>query len=299
MKRLKRILCLGLFSLVALSSMFASGCKDEPIKNELNVSFDFEFNTTIPDGENKDVKVVILSGQSNATGVAYPEILQTKVSEQKYSEYLNGYDNVWINYNTENGSRNSKGFVKTNVEADNWFGPEIGLAETLSQTDDTYFILKYSYSGSDLYNHWEKENEGLYKALISFVNSSLDFLRENNYNPTIKALCWMQGESDSSKSHAKDYYNNLKRFVKNIREDLGDMRFIDAGISDATLWKEYKKINEAKERFSKESDNNYYFSTIDNGIVAKEEPYDQIDYAHYDSLSTIKLGQMFAEYVLL
>ncbi len=299
MKKLKKILCMCLLGAIVASTALTTSCKEKTEPNELGVAFDFELNTTIPDGGNKNVKVVILSGQSNATGVAYPDILKTKVSNEKYNEYLNGYDNVWINYNTENGSRYSKGFVKTNVEADDYFGPEIGLAETLSQTNETYFIIKYSYGGSNLYSHWNKENKCLYKALINFVNSSMDFLRENNYNPTIEALCWMQGESDSSKSHAKDYYKNLKEFVSNIREDLGDMRFIDAGISDASFWKEYQTINEAKERFASDSENNYYFSTIDNGIVAREEPYDQIDYAHYDSLSTIKLGQMFGQYVLL
>lgn len=300
MKKLKSVFCCSMLLLLSISSIFMTGCdKDETIINELNVSFDFELNTTIPNGGGQNVKVIILSGQSNATGVSHVEILKDKISNEKYNEYLNGYDNVYINYNTENGRKQSNGFVKTNVEADVWFGPEIGLAETLSQTDDTYFIIKYSYGGSNLYSQWEKENQGLYKALITFVNNSMEFLRNNDYNPSIEAFLWMQGESDSSKSHAKQYYNNLSEFVKNIREDLGNMKFIDAGISDSKYWKEYQTINNAKKKFSEESENNYYFDTIEEGLHINEEPYDEIDYCHYDSLSTIKLGQLFGQYVLL
>lgn len=96
----------------------------------------------------------------------------------------------------------------------------------------------------------EKENQWLYKALITFVNNSMEFLRNNDYNPSIEAFLWMQGESDSSKSHAKQYYNNLSEYVKNIREDLVNMEFIDAGISDSKHWKEYQTRNNAKKKFS-------------------------------------------------
>lgn len=298
MKRLNKFICVMLFAGLCIGTACLSGCKDEVVKNELNITFDFELNKPVPNGNGKDVKVVILAGQSNATGIAHTEILEDKVSPEKYNEYVNGYDNVYINYNMENGRVKSDGFVKTNVESDVWFGPEIGLAEALSKSDDTYFIVKYSYGGTTLSEHWNKDNECLYKGLVAYVDASIEFLRNNSYNPKIEALLWMQGESDATESRARNYYKNTKKFVASIREEYGNIKFIDAGISDSPYWEEYKKINKAKERFGKQSDNNYYIDTIASGLTYNLEPYDSPDLGHYDSLSQIALGQLFGKYVL-
>lgn len=292
---MKKITKIALSLLLLMCCGFMAGCA-----KKIDVSLNFEFTTSIPDGAQKNVKVVILAGQSNATGFAHTSILKDKLPSDKYEEFVNGYDNVYINYNTENGARTSNGFVRTSVEAEQYFGPEIGLAEGLSKSDDTYIILKYSYSGTRLYAHWNKGNNCLYEGLIAFVNASIQFLKDNNYNPEIKAFLWMQGEGDSTKkSSAKKYYDNTKNFVNNLRNDLGDFRFVDAGINNSEEWKEYKTINQAKENFSKTSNNNHYFDTISQGIVSNEEPYGNVDTAHYDSLSMIKLGQLFAHHTLL
>lgn len=297
MKRLSKHICIVLLAVVVVCVACVAGCKEDTVKNELKLTFDFELNTTVPNGNGKTAKVIILAGQSNATGVAHTEILKDKISEEKYEEYINGYDNVYINYNMENGRVKSDGFVRTNVESDEWFGPEIGLAEALSKKDDTYFIIKYSYGGSNLYSQWKKENECLYKGLVTYVDESIEFLRNNGYNPQIEALLWMQGESDATAIHARRYYKNTKKFVSNIRDEYGDIKFIDAGISDSQYWKEYKRINDAKQKFSALSDNNYYIDTIASGLTYDLEPYGEADLAHYDSLSQIELGHLFAEYL--
>lgn len=283
--------------LMILCGVMLLGCSNKNI-NTLNLDFNFTINDNLDDGNGENVKVILLAGQSNATGVAYHSILKEKVSEDQYNQYCNGQSNVYINYNTENGINKSDGFVHTNVESYVIYGPEIGLSERLCEEKEKYFIIKYSYGGSNLYEHWKKENECLYKGLITFTNQSIQYLKDKNYNPTIIAMCWMQGESDAFGQTSKKYYNNTKKFVGEIREEFGNIRWIDAGISDSPYWEKYKTINDGKIKFSKLSDNNYYIDTIKEGLTYNQEPIDEPDLAHYDSLSQIKLGHLFAEKIL-
>lgn len=293
MKKVLSTIFLFAFTFIALF-----GCSAKPKINSLNLSFDFVINDTLEDGNNKDVKVVILAGQSNATGVAHTEILKEKVSEEKYNEYVTGQKNVYINYNTENGLNKSDGFVHTNVESYYAFGPEIGLSESLGQEQDEYFIIKYSYGGSNLYEHWKKENQCLYKGLVEFTNKSIEYLESKNYNPHIVAMCWMQGESDAFGETSKKYFENTKKFVNSIRQEFGDIKWIDAGISDCQYWEKYKTINECKLKFSKLADNNYYIDTIAEKLTYNLEPQESPDLAHYDVLSQIKLGHLFAKAII-
>lgn len=283
--------------LIVMCGTMLFGCSAKKI-NPLNVDFEFTINDNLADGNGENVNVVLLAGQSNATGVAYTSILKDKVSQEKYSQYVNGQFNVYINYNTENGVNKSNGFVHINIESYPTFGPEVGLSERLGKEDEKYFIIKYSYGGSNLYEHWKKENECLYKGLVQFTNQSLKYLRDKNYIPTIVAMCWMQGESDAFGHTSKKYFNNTKIFVSQIREEFGNLKWIDAGISDSQYWEKYKTINDGKLKFSKLADNNYYIDTIKEGLTYNLEPMDNPDLAHYDTLSQLKLGNLFAEKVL-
>ena len=289
---------LSIISLFAIAFISLFGCGEKPKINSLKLNFEFVINDTLEDGNHRDVKVIILAGQSNATGVAHTEILKEKVSEEKYSEYVSGQKNVYINYNTENGLNKSEGFVHTNVESYYAFGPEIGLSESLGKEQDEYYIIKYSYGGSNLYEHWKKENQCLYKGLVKYTNQSIEYLKSKNYNPSIVAMCWMQGESDAFGETSQKYFENTKKFVNSIRQEFGDIKWIDAGISDSPYWKKYKTINDCKLRFSKLADNNYYIDTIAENLTYNLEPQASPDLAHYDTLSQIKLGHLFAKAVI-
>lgn len=298
MKNKKIIAILLGLGVLAASNTTLIGCGEKSKINSLKLNFDFVINDTLEDGNNKDVKVIILAGQSNATGVAHTEILKKKVSEEKYNEYVTGQKNVYINYNTENGLNKSEGFVHTNVESYYAFGPEIGLSESLGQEQDEYYIIKYSYGGSNLYEHWKKENKCLYKGLIKYTNQSIEYLKSKNYNPSIVAMCWMQGESDAFGETSQKYFENTKKFVNSIRQEFGNIKWIDAGISDSPFWKKYKTINDCKLKFSKLSDNNYYIDTIAENLTYNLEPQASPDLAHYDVLSQIKLGHLFSNAVI-
>ena len=307
---MRRLLSIILIILIAVSLVAVSGCTGGGARLELNT--EFKKPTTLGDGEGKRVKVILLLGQSNATGCALNSYLEKNVGTEQYSKYEDGFSGVLTNFSVDNQLNSSGGeFVKTAVGFGHrveYFGPELGIAEKLSSAypDETVVILKYTYSGSCLKTQWLDDGErgDIYKACMKFTETYMNALIESNYDAKIGAICWMQGESDAVKNVADEYYDNQKRFVSFLREDLdkyaddGKIYFIDAGIQAGNIFPMYEAVNEAKARLANESELNLYFSTIDEGLTTNLEPKEAPDLAHYDSMSELKLGHLFAEYII-
>lgn len=272
---------------------------------------DTGLSNSVPYGFGKDARVIIIAGQSNAAGCSRDDYLQKNTTPEQYEKYKNGFDNVYINYyNT--GLSESRGFVKCKTnqgDMQGFFGPELGLAEKLSELypNETIFIVKYAWSGTDLSTLWRSpSNNGevgqLYTPFIDFVKNSIEFLKLKNYNVKIEAMCWMQGESDSvDEMIALEYESNLTYFISDIRTELGDyassdgIAFVDAYIAESIFWTHYKTINAAKQAVADTSPMNTVIDTISKGLSIIEEPEPEPDLAHYDSMSEIKLGHLFAE----
>ena len=266
---------------------------------------------TLPYGFGKKATVILLAGQSNAAGCSRDEYLRQNVSEEQYAEYEAGYDNVYINY-FASATNESHAFVKCEAAQGEWggfFGPELGLAEKLNELypDQTFFIIKYAWGGTNLYEQWlspssDGETGPLYSSFVDYVNASLDYLTLKNYDIKIEAMCWMQGESDSLEEDvALAYEENLSRFVSDIRDEFSDyasddgIAFVDAYIAATIFWKHYIQLNQSKQAVADASPMNVVIDTISHGLSVIGEPLDEPDIAHYDSLSEIKLGHLFAE----
>lgn len=237
----------------------------------------------------------------------------------KESEYMKGYPDIQIAYDCwtkDVREDNSSYFYSQNKSKDNdfvkvmlgqgnsqaTFGPEIGIAERMHEKyAGKLFLIKYACGASNLKDDWAKRNSPMYNRLIEYVKSQMDNLKGKGYAPTIKAFCWMQGEGDSYPGYYDEYYDNLKEFVGNVRTDLKelsgnkDMVFIDAGINNSPQWQYYRKVNEAKEQFANDSENNFYIDTIEAGMHTDQEPFGEVDTAHYDTESQVLLGNLFAE----
>lgn len=285
------------------------------IKREREIDeISYTVDDTLPDGEGKSAKVILLGGQSNAAGCSSDEYLKMNVSEEKYAEYQNGYDNVYINY-FASSTNQSAGFVKSGAkqgEAGGFFGPELGLAETLNKLypDETFFIIKWAWGGTNLFEEWLSPSStgktGEFNVhFVKYVEASMKYLVSKNYNAKIEGMCWMQGESDSfSEETATDYELNLSNFITDIREKFDvyascdGIAFVDAYIADApTLWIHYKLVNASKQKVADSSEINVVIDTIAEGLSRTEEPAEAPDLAHYDSMSEIKLGNLFGEAV--
>ena len=270
----------------------------------------YTVNDTLPDGKGKTVRVILLGGQSNASGCSLDEYLRLNVSDEKYQEYQAGYDNVYINYLA--GANMSEAFVKCSTlqgELEGGFGPELGLAEKLNKMypDEDFVIIKCAWGGTNLYEQWLSPSSSgktgqLYKQFVKFVQTSIDYLEGKNYEVSIEAMCWMQGESDSFLTEsAAQYGEHLKNFIADIRDEFSDyasedgIAFIDAYIADNPMyWVYCDEVNAGKREVAKLADNNFVVDTIAEGLVCANEPTDTPDLAHYDSMSQILLGHLFA-----
>lgn len=306
--------------LAALLCLLLCGCsgagESDPTVDTtawLNMQTEFSMADTLPDGQGQRVKVILLIGQSNATGCSLTSYLQKGVSPEEYAEFTEGYPSVKIYFSLDDQKYSSGGaFVPTGLNCaagEGYFGPELGMAQILSKAypDETVFILKFSMSGYSLHHHWlcAGQRGSIYQAFMAFAHSSMDYLTSKNYDAKIGAICWMQGESDTTDFKASHYFDNQTALAGYLRSDLatwaedGGIYFIDAGISSSPYCEPaYPAINEAKVRFSESSPLNLYFSTIDAGLTTLYEPVENPDLGHYDALSELALGRMFGEYIV-
>ena len=306
------IILLALLLLVSLPACAPADPEADTVDpNEtywLNMDTDYPVPDGLPYGEGKEAKVVLLLGQSNATGSSITAYLQKNIPAEDFTRYEQGFDSVLINYCLDDHNATSNGqFVPVDLTCGattGFFGPEVGMAEVLSEAypDETVFILKYTMSGYSLHHHWlcAGQRGSVYEACMAFLTTRLDYLRQQGYAPRVEAICWMQGESDTTDFKASHYYDNQVAFASYLREDLSSyaseegIYFIDAGISNSPYCEPaYPAINEAKVRFSALSPLNLYFSTIDLGFTIHKEPEGDPDWGHYDSVCELELGRVF------
>ena len=279
----------------------------------LNMNQDYPLSDSLPDGQGAPARVILLLGQSNATGCSLTSYLQKGVQPGKYAEFQAGYPSVRINYCLDDHKTTTHGdFLPVALDCGagkGYFGPELGMAEVLAEAlpGEQIFILKYTMSGYSLHHHWlcAGQRGSIYEACLDYVQTYMERLLSKNYDARIGAVCWMQGESDTTDFKASHYLANQTAFVSYLREDLakyardGGIYFIDAGISDSPYClPAYPAINAAKEQFAALSPMNLYFSTIDAGFTTLHEPTENPDLGHYDALSELELGRVFGRLIL-
>jgi hypothetical protein len=57
-------------------------------------------------------------------------------------------------------------------------------------------------------------------------------------------------------------------------------------------------MNERKRKYAEEN-GHFFVDTVSAGLTTKNEPYENPDTAHYDCESTVRLGEMFAENIVV
>lgn len=316
----KKIFCSVFWIAVLLVCLFCSACTEGSHNTQtldetvvLNMNTEYQLSTDLPRGNGQRVKVLLLLGQSNASGSSIVSYLEKNSAPEDFARYSAGYDSVLINYCIDDHNACSEGEYRkvdlTCGAANGFFGPEVGMADALSAAypDEIVFILKYTMSGYSLHHHWLSAGQrgSIYHAFLTFVTENMEHLATLGYDARIGAICWMQGESDTTEFKADRYFNNQSAFVSYLREDLapyaeeGGIYFIDAGISSSPYCEPgYPTVNEAKRQFAALSPLNLYFSTIDAGLTTVHEPEGDPDWGHYDALCELRLGHLFADYVI-
>ena len=279
-----------------------AGCNKEP------TSYEPKALDPIKTYEN----VYLIMGQSNASGVSPFSFLESSEPDL-YQRYMQGNDKVLITYDVD--GRVEKNYVPTKFGQgcnENYFGPEIGIAEVLSEKQELSYVIKASYGGTCLMTQYVSETGKkleLYNHYIEFIRNQLTKLESEGKSPRLRGMFWMQGESDSFLNYKNKYDIAEQYFLDYIRHDLNDwiyeyFNFVDAYIfTRGICWVDPEIINACKERVCKNNDHCYCIKT--NGedesaikLYLKCETGEEDDLAHYDSKSMLLLGKTAGEYLM-
>lgn len=257
-----------------------------------------------------DANVIFIAGQSNASGNSPWSYLETKEPEV-YNKFIAGTNNVLVSYNNVLNNRHNKYFEPCKFgmgDADSLFGPEIGIADVFSKENTTTYIIKYAIGGSRLNGEWLDQNgkkHDYYNGAMNWFNQKMKYLKRNHVKTHLIGMFWMQGESDSFDPHNLSFARNHANLVNYFREDLehycdNGFNFVDAFISNKTIWWDYTTVNTTKENVSNSNAHNFLIKTNGEDATAldlnvKSASGEGEDGAHYSSIDEVKLGRRAGE----
>jgi hypothetical protein len=276
--------------ILSCSNAFSSNFEDFVAFKEKNAEVTDVVGTS---DQNVPIDVIILAGQSNATGLGYNYQLVSYISEEFFEAFSTGCPNTNIIGYTNWAVRQDDDVyiplskVRFGLGADNsQFGLELGLAYVGEMNKATTLIIKYTSPGNFI--DFFINGESITPHFESFIKNSLQQIKNNGYDPTLKAVCWMQGESDSVYPEmAENYESKEKILISSIREKFGqNIVFVDAAITDMDLIypvNYQSTINEAKRHICESDDRNYMIDS--SGLTKSTE-----DNIHYDARSEFEIG---------
>ena len=221
--------------------------------------------------------VIIMAGQSNMAGEGH-------LSEVADLPRPTSHANITL----YQGKRDRK-----------TFGPELTFLQALAEAcpEHRFIVVKYARGGSSLMDWdpvWSPEKAGttrrpclgpLYFKLMKRLkravgNKKVDYL----------ALLWMQGERDAAFLKAgRVYYDNLKRFIQYLRNDLQtqDLPILIGQINPTPKRYQAKDLVAAAQSRASGSINRVY-------LVSTTGLSKYMDQVHYDSKGQLELGRRFA-----
>lgn len=184
----------------------------------------------------KKAKIVIVCGQSNASGVSRNWCLERTVGKERAEKLKAGFPNIKIAYHCgglgpstvpfrQEPDRGSANVCETftgltwdcgSHKCKEFFGPELGIGEYLSEKypGETFYIVKHSYGGStigdylpenplaDFLSPDEPEKRDVlaldsYGELRELFDKAVgELTASEEITPEVVAVCWMQGESE-------------------------------------------------------------------------------------------------------
>lgn len=110
-----------------------------------------------------------------------------------------------------------------------FFGAEIGMADSLGNRAAPLFLIKQARSPSTLGpnpgpgNEWGVHAGELYASLLQRITNATGVLQRQGYQPRVKLICMMQGESDAAVMELADgYLPRLEELLTRLRLELRD-----------------------------------------------------------------------------
>lgn len=242
-------------------------------------------------------------------------------SAGEHSSYRTGAEEGTDNIDTWTVVQGGMGYLYTDsvtgAETKDNFGIEVGIGDALKpfypQKDGkaTVALIRYAWGGTNLFYRWlpptsYKEYIGwtnpsatylkidgeycgdLYANFITTVRTQLDALRAEGYNPVIKGMAWMQGESDALVwNEMTCYERNLTNLISDIRQALGveDMPFVIGEINTRIEGFD-NEVRAIQKRVADNVENAYFVPSTDLQMGLG-------DYFHFYSPDMLTLGRRF------
>lgn len=261
----------------------------------------------------KEIDVYLIGGQSNATGQGYMKNIPVEFEIDTsvkffYSQYLGG-----------GATALEWGPLCQASETSDKFGVELSMGTTLKNLnpDSEIAIIKHALSGSNLYQQWapgknksDTASFGLeFKKFISTVELGLEKLKEQGYDPKIKAMVWQQGEADArdiaGAERARNYGPNLRLFIKRIRKQLNapKMLFLHGYVIPVPLerFTGRKEVRAGQRALDQNSGDNLALKRVfavetDDLQLRSDEPNSPYpdDQVHFGTFGILELGKRFA-----
>lgn len=206
-------------------------------------------------GQNSNVKIIIVAGQSNALNwhANAASLDSSSVDSLIKYYYHTGLpptrsgtpinstsENKWttLTYQTQNP------YI---VHNENFFGPEMTLARSLYSEIQNLAVIKLAYAGTSLAVDWDKGRKSgnqLYTLMMAQIDTATSLLTANGITYEFEGFFWMQGESDAANStYASNYSSNLEDFIQDLRTDLNtpNLKFVLGRIGVASSYP-YKEL---------------------------------------------------------
>ncbi|GAA3556792.1 sialate O-acetylesterase [Snuella lapsa] len=265
-------------------------------------------------GQLKPIDVILIGGQSNATGQGY---MKNIPKDFKIDSKVLFYYSKWLG---GGGLPMTWQPLCQASETPDKFGVELSLGTELQYLypDKKFAVIKHALSGSNLYEQWNpgKNNRDTvhfgseYKKFINTVTSGLETLRNMGYKPTIRAMVWQQGEADArdiaGMENSVNYGIRLNTFIKRIRRQLhaNNMLFIYGYVIPKPLprFTGREQVRDAQRRVAQDSEDQlsvkkaFVIDTDDLSLRSDEpnSPYPN-DVVHFNTLGILELGKRFAK----
>jgi hypothetical protein len=270
------------------------------------------FDGSLKAAETRDL--ILVAGQSNAVGYdAKPSALPADTADQKIMFWWRCGDPPPDEFDSTSGGKwlplqaQPRGNPKVPrqgrqygnfAQAEGGFGPEIGFARALYAKEHQRFaIVKAAFSGTGMAQDWNPADPGeggsCYRALISETKAAIAAAKSQGITLRLRALIWVQGESDANAELAPRYEKALGDMITALRQDLGAPELIALLAVNTHFGNDQNpfvpKIVEAQQALAGKDVRCAYVDTATATIANS---------AHYDTAGTLDVGRRFAEALL-
>ena len=202
----------------------------------------------------EDIDLFVLAGQSNMQGwqgnaehyPVDPNGIDKRIRFYWATPQYSSSDGKWT-FMQPQGGIFSKGH----------FGPEVTFGRLLVNDGYNTAVLKYSLGSTGLAYTWKAPGQnGMYDQMLAELKKAVTLLQKQGHKVTLKALVWIQGESDAeSKELADEYGSRLKLLIDHFRTKVAiDNRLpIILGVDEQHSWiKAFPKVLEAQQQIARD-----------------------------------------------